>query len=247
MRVIDQDTGETYYLDITPDLSAELASYTEAECKHTEVEIRQRRKKGGSLHIYRQCLACGMSVGSALKKSAELTNLPPWNEGHEERHAVGRKAEYEAIIQKYVRKQKKSEEETGRKYDVYLKSPEWHAKRAKVLKRANGICQGCLERKATQVHHLTYEHIFEEFMFELVPVCDECHARLHADKSDDPVSAADENLRSEWEEHYPCDGCRHGDENNGRRWCGILNQYSAAALALGGDCGPKRASFEPLK
>ncbi len=131
-------------------------------------------------------------------------------------------------------------------YDVYLASPEWQAKRAKILKRANGICEGCLERKATQVHHLTYEHVYHEFMFELIAVCDKCHARLHIENKDDG-QLVENDLRSEWEDGHPCDGCRHGSEQNSRRWCFLLDQYAADALADWGDCGPKRKSFERLR
>lgn len=52
------------------------------------------------------------------------------------------------------------------------------AKRARVLLRAGRKCEGCGE-EATQVHHLTYEHVFEEFLFELIAVCRGCHERLH--------------------------------------------------------------------
>jgi 5-methylcytosine-specific restriction endonuclease McrA len=58
---------------------------------------------------------------------------------------------------------------------------EWRAKSQAVLRRENYVCQGCGGR-ATQAHHLTYEHAFNEFLFELVAVCEECHAQLHADR-----------------------------------------------------------------
>jgi 5-methylcytosine-specific restriction endonuclease McrA len=51
-----------------------------------------------------------------------------------------------------------------------------------VLQRANGHCEGCGQRKAVQVHHLTYEHVGQEFLWELRAVCSECHDRLHPDR-----------------------------------------------------------------
>jgi len=65
-------------------------------------------------------------------------------------------------------------------YNEYLKSTEWRSRRARVLKRANGICEGCLVSEATQVHHLTYEHVGDELMFELVAICDACHEKAHS-------------------------------------------------------------------
>ena len=46
-----------------------------------------------------------------------------------------------------------------------------------------------MKNKATQVHHLTYQHVFAEFAFELVAVCDECHARLHPRNDNDEEAA----------------------------------------------------------
>lgn len=64
-------------------------------------------------------------------------------------------------------------------YADYLKSDEWAARREKVMQRAGGICEGCRQRPATEVHHLSYEHVTQEFLFELVAMCGGCHARWH--------------------------------------------------------------------
>lgn len=65
------------------------------------------------------------------------------------------------------------------RYSAYLLTPGLRARRAKVLHRAGGKCEGCLERPATQVHHLTYEHVGDELLFELVAICDVCHSKIH--------------------------------------------------------------------
>lgn len=67
-------------------------------------------------------------------------------------------------------------------YDHYLQSPEWREKSRAVIRRANGTCEGCGKRSATQAHHLTYAHVGDEFLWELRAVCTECHERAHADK-----------------------------------------------------------------
>ncbi|SRR6266849_6211614 len=247
MRVIDQDAGKPYHLEMTPELKADLDAYQKSHCEHLEVEVRQRRDGGGASHFYRQCIECGRSVGSALKKTPELTNSPLWKDDHEAKYEADRKSQYNRILQKHIRKQKSGGDGFKREYDIYLSTPSWQAKRAKVMKRAGGLCEGCLERNATQVHHLTYDHIFDEFMFELVAVCDECHARLHADKHNDEPAENETDLKSEWEDGHPCEGCRHASEKQNRRWCFVLDQYASDALAVGGNCGPERISFEPLR
>ena len=64
-------------------------------------------------------------------------------------------------------------------YQEYLKSPEWQARRLKVLQRDRHLCQGCLERPASEVHHITYRNLRREFCFELISLCTGCHRRLH--------------------------------------------------------------------
>jgi 5-methylcytosine-specific restriction endonuclease McrA len=60
-------------------------------------------------------------------------------------------------------------------YTPYLNSIEWKEKRNKVLIRDKYICQSCLTNRATQVHHLTYAHVFNEPLFELTSICVPCH------------------------------------------------------------------------
>lgn len=52
-------------------------------------------------------------------------------------------------------------------------------KRRKIIDRCNGRCEGCGEAPVAQVHHLTYEHVGDEFLFELVGLCNRCHDRMH--------------------------------------------------------------------
>jgi uncharacterized phage protein (TIGR02220 family) len=64
---------------------------------------------------------------------------------------------------------------------IYLQSKEWQEKRRAVVERAMHRCEGCgiyLGEKG-QVHHLTYAHWKDEFLFELIYVCSDCHNRLH--------------------------------------------------------------------
>jgi hypothetical protein len=73
-------------------------------------------------------------------------------------------------------------------YERYLQSPTWLERRHRVLQRAQGICEGCGNRRASEVHHRLYpqgtlpgspEWIAAEKLFDLAAVCPECHADLH--------------------------------------------------------------------
>jgi 5-methylcytosine-specific restriction endonuclease McrA len=64
-------------------------------------------------------------------------------------------------------------------YEDYLWSPWWrrHVRR-QALHRANHTCQRC-GRRATEVHHLTYERLGNEHPDDLQPLCDDCHRAAH--------------------------------------------------------------------
>lgn len=64
-------------------------------------------------------------------------------------------------------------------YHQYLRTEEWKRKRQAVLVRDHYLCQGCLLRRAVDVHHTTYSHIYRELMFQLVSLCRECHDAVH--------------------------------------------------------------------
>ncbi len=66
-------------------------------------------------------------------------------------------------------------------YADYLKSEEWALRRDLVMQRTGGRCEGCRLKAASEVHHLTYAHVTQEFLFELVALYADCHERVHAD------------------------------------------------------------------
>lgn len=54
------------------------------------------------------------------------------------------------------------------------------------MQRAAHVCEGCRTARATEVHHLTYEHCGDEFLWELVAICRSCHERYHGGKEPSP-------------------------------------------------------------
>jgi 5-methylcytosine-specific restriction endonuclease McrA len=125
--------------------------------------------------VRRYCDDCGRLVGSALKNSLATTDTPQltreeatrperlWREYAEQREA----------------EKQRQEEQWRADYENYLLSPEWDDKRALVLKRAKGVCEGCGSAPASQVHHLTYANCGNEFLWELVAICRDCHRNVH--------------------------------------------------------------------
>lgn len=68
-------------------------------------------------------------------------------------------------------------------YRAYLLSPHWQDVRKRYW--ASGIavrhCKGCLRKDVPlQLHHTTYKRLGNEYLRDLVPVCDDCHNAIHA-------------------------------------------------------------------
>lgn len=77
---------------------------------------------------------------------------------------------------------------TNKDYRQYLASKQWADKRSLVMVRALGKCEieGC-PRKAREVHHKTYLHIFNEDVDDLLAICSVHHRQLHCPPSVMPV------------------------------------------------------------
>lgn len=66
-------------------------------------------------------------------------------------------------------------------YGSFLKSEYWKCVRTCIIKRDSHRCQLCGNTKNLVVHHLTYEHHFDEFNHkeDLVTLCSGCHENVH--------------------------------------------------------------------
>lgn len=183
MRAIDRETGEEFDLYHSEELQRDLANWGEAaECLHESKELRKIPIAGGRYQIRFQCLRCGDGLGNPIARTQAPEDLQLGDVRLKERYRSMRRSEHEEIIQKHIRKQKTKDTEFWIKYNKYLLSNEWKARRTKILDRSGGLCEGCRERPATQVHHLSYRHVCNEFLFELVAVCDDCHSQLHPEE-----------------------------------------------------------------
>lgn len=146
-------------------------------CKHPQTEVRKMPIANGGFQLKKQCLVCGDSVGNAQKKahlSADnVAKVPEWDQTiHPQFRDQREKRQQELIRAADERANKKWRAQ----YDAYLRSPEWAQRRQLVVLRAQGLCEGCRSARATDVHHTTYIHAGEEFLFELVALCTTCHS-----------------------------------------------------------------------
>lgn len=146
-------------------------------CEHPQTELRFRPDVNGNPRYQSQCIRCGSQVGNfvsvaAAEKLKPATAFLPFDTVLKHR-MEGTASKINQIERAEGAAQWRAE------YDQYLRSEAWSRRRHHVIGRANGRCEGCGERAATQVHHLTYENVTEEFLWELRAVCDICHKRAH--------------------------------------------------------------------
>jgi len=162
-------------------MNAPIAS---VECGHSHLDIRALTCSNGAIQYVYQCFDCGARVGGAISKAevfrirGPLDLILPFDESARE-HGRSLLQEQRRVIAVQATDERRAV------YAAYLDSPEWRAKRVKVMKRAGGVCEGCLDARATEVHHRTYAHIYQEFMFELIALCEPCHQRIHEGRVDE--------------------------------------------------------------
>jgi 5-methylcytosine-specific restriction endonuclease McrA len=186
MIVIDQDTGQEFYLRTTAALNEDSRTVWADKCPHTRTEARRRVSDTGRVSYWLQCLHCGsFSKGQVAKATlADPDAVPDADDTLSDAYHAARRRRQAAIEQRHVRIQKQEQAEHRRWYDQYRKSPRWQTNRRAVMERAQGLCEGCRRRPATEVHHLTYDNVGNEFLWELKAVCSHCHRRCHPEKQE---------------------------------------------------------------
>jgi len=149
-------------------------------CKHAAHTVRKKFAADGAVSIWHQCDRCGHKVGIAIKKAsltpAQLQALPEWDGQIEARFHAASKKRFDEL---WANEQQRQTEVWQRAYDEYLETPAWKRKRQLVMLRAQGICEGCREAEAIDVHHFSYADVGQEFLFQLAALCRMCHERLH--------------------------------------------------------------------
>lgn len=170
-------------LRCTNALEADYREWLTRECQHSANALVRIDASNGAPMYRKQCVKCGLPSGQWIKRHliADESSVRTVPTDFRARYEDERRKDWRSIQDEHLRRQ---ETEGGAKYAIYLQSSAWRDRRAKVLKRAKGLCEGCAEQKATQVHHLNYRHVGNEFLFELVAVCDSCHDSLHEEATE---------------------------------------------------------------
>ena len=175
---------------------AEMKEYeARFNCLHENLELKRRKVKGDAIQYVKQCLTCGNAMPQPIKTETAL-KINGGNEPFlfDEQKQVDWKAQkvnaYKEIRVRYEESKNVAIAEHSEWYRDYLKSPEWKLKRKKVLKRANNICEGCLEQPAIEVHHVSYANIGDELLYQLAALCEDCHRKAHINDIQDDIDSS---------------------------------------------------------
>jgi hypothetical protein len=145
-------------------------------CTNYNIIKVKKTSDNNTVHVYTQCTSCGYKEnGPISKKEIDLDSLPLFNDDLLNSLTTDIYSEYNSI---QTELDEKKRDDFFIKYNEYLKTDIWKSKRERVLKRDKNLCQACLKRKASEVHHLSYKHVFNEPLFELVSVCNICHKEI---------------------------------------------------------------------
>lgn len=152
---------------------------TQDPCTHETTALRIFTFSDGTEHFVRQCCSCHEKATAWLRHDLvspeEAAGATPFDHDALTRHRVldrQRVMDARPVLGSL---------RDDPQYQEYLRSPKWAEIRALVLYRDNGMCRGCGKRRGCDVHHLSYAHLYDEFLFELVTVCRSCHDRWHDD------------------------------------------------------------------
>lgn len=157
------------------------------QCPHGAYELRRRTYANGVVHLVYQCLWCGAAGRSAKKEAvvAELGGLPDaiFDEGFRDAFDAEQRGRWAAERERRDEERRNQHAQWWADYDRYLLTPEWRRKADRRLAFDRWQCQARLDgctKTATQAHHLTYKHLREEPLFDIVSICKSCHDRTTA-------------------------------------------------------------------
>jgi len=145
-------------------------------CRHTNTQVRYKKFSNGTKHLCTQCMTCGtMPEGTRWlpQDGIDINEVQEFDAAIAEQWLKARNG----AIQVKLRREKL---DRHLEYERYIReSDNWWAIRTKVMKRDDHLCQGCLEEAATDVHHKSYIHLYDEILFDLIAVCRKCHGKIH--------------------------------------------------------------------
>ncbi len=178
------DDGAHVRLLADAELQADFAAWAADACKHSAQFTGKTINTAGGAMYRRYCRDCGIAttqfLGHLSVANTVITVLDAEKraklDGIAGKYTDDRGARLDEIANRAANRSQPAQRAGAAEY--YLTSG-WRDKRSAVMERCGGLCEGCRKQGAQDVHHLSYRHFREEFLFELVGLCRDCHTRWH--------------------------------------------------------------------
>lgn len=149
-------------------------------CNHEKTEIRFMESCG---QIKSQCLKCGQSTSNPISHSKftpdQIKSLPRFDEKLRGDWWNNQNMRRKEAVESFAKEANQRLSDRKEFYHAHLKSDLWKEKRLLVIQKQNNICQGCLKAGIDDIHHLSYDNLGDELLFQLIGLCRECHKRTH--------------------------------------------------------------------
>ncbi len=182
--VYDPERGRQLPIERDGFYISEMARFHNSECPHATYRWMKVFLQNGAFQVRECCPDCGNPKGLARKQDdrvwvASLPVLPPELAEDYQKRRDTQKLELHLFI---ARRQLEERGRFSTDYTAYYQSEPWKARRDLVLKRCGCVCEGCGTAPAVDIHHMSYDNFKNEFLFELVGLCKNCHDRWHEAK-----------------------------------------------------------------
>ena len=148
-------------------------------CKKSFLYVAIDDKNPERRRLHRQCLTCGGCVDRNRPLSfKKYSNEIRYEFSHNNYQKWIEERNFETTNLWECVKERNYDTSKYAKYNNYIQSKDWKAKRTEALNRDNNLCRVC-GNKAEEVHHITYENLFNEKLEDLLSVCQKCHIEIH--------------------------------------------------------------------
>lgn len=168
----------------------QITEHFEAEfrCEHAEGHVRLVHivNSAGAKMFTKQCQRCGQSgIGGKMWVTPtgtprEIAAIPRRDEDLQPDWHQRKNVRHRELVEQFHKDRSREYREGD-----YLRTPHWRERAARALEFYGHECQmqmrGCTGH-ATEVHHLTYDNIGDEPLYELKPACRNCHERIELRK-----------------------------------------------------------------
>jgi 5-methylcytosine-specific restriction endonuclease McrA len=149
-------------------------------CRNPFLTVTIDNKNQQRKRLHKQCVNCGGCLDRTKALSFKSnTNKIRYEFSHFNYENWNAEREYERETLWNWISENNDRTSDYAKYREYLTSDLWKSKREKILFRDKNICQECKIKPAEEIHHITYENLYNELLEDLIALCKECHNEVH--------------------------------------------------------------------